>query len=58
MTRERKDMIRVNKAILPSTATNSPPPQVKLVLLVAPGAVMLRAENFFLTYFDDEICVV
>ena len=28
-----------NKATLPPTATNSPPPHVKLVLVVAPGAV-------------------
>ena len=33
-----------NKATLPPTATKSPPPQVKLVLVIAPGAVALGAK--------------
>ncbi|KAK8934159.1 Photosystem I P700 chlorophyll a apoprotein A2 [Platanthera zijinensis] len=33
-----------NKATLPPTAINSPPPQVKLVLVVVPGAVTLGAK--------------
>ncbi|KAL1348478.1 hypothetical protein AAHE18_07G082100 [Arachis hypogaea] len=41
-----------NKATLPPTATKSPPPQVKLVLVVAPGAVVFEG----ISYQGNHIC--
>jgi hypothetical protein len=47
-----------NKATLPPTATNSPPPQVKLVLAVSPGAVTQVLKHGYFVSIEQRLVVI